>query len=599
MQVLSNAFLYHSSTKSSEVLRSPLSSETAMVSENEFIFIELIFTERLLHDHFIWLSDFRYPINLDKIVGDFFYYSIDFSAMYSPKEKEMFSGEFETSVGRRTFSKTFINNYGICELELEYAAGSQLLYHHIGFIEVYSDKIQDIEHVLEYLFKKDIYIWNIVSLTRGTALDVEKMSDSLFWKLANIKRYVDQIGQEFVSQASSDPIYMLRPKHYVGFPSLEATISEESLLWIVENGGQLEDTTVRDENHFLILNRPYKANQLLLEQLFQDTDVYENRVIHWFIQDIYTFLIASEQLVVERYSALLEKTLQFKDRIFLAYFKRLSVHIYELKTNVEFIKNQLDVVIPANNSAPLRLEFQKAVSKPHYYNTFLNLGKWLDNRQVIYAPDLLFSGLKDVSKLYEIFCLYKILDTLQVGLNFTLLEDATNSADVSKYFHQDIFLEESQISSLFEFQKGNIRLRLFYDCLPPSLTTIAKTGGRDLRPDYVIEISKDRTIRYLILDAKYKRVSNIESFDFQNLCLKYLHGIGPSKGGPINALALLILNPAVDSKIGFYHRKEFDIFSSNPVLPIIGRIEVSAGEQTSTSLFDILNVLIEFVEFQN
>jgi hypothetical protein len=565
-----------------------------MLSENSYIYLEFIFPEVLQGTRFVWLSDYRYELILQKNVRGQFYYTVDFSEMFSFKEKDFFSSPFDVSGEIKIFSKIFINTYGICELEIENLTDLQPTYQAIGSIEVYSDKIQDIQHVLEYLFSKDFYIWNIVSLTKGTASDVEKLSESLFWKLANINTYVQEIECEFIPNVVHDKIYTLTPRHYVDFATPDARISEESLLWLLENAGELEQASIRDENHFLILNRPYISRQILVEKLGYNTNVYENGVLHWFLHDLYSFLATSEHVLREKYLILVEKNLYFKDRVYLAYYKRLLGHIVNLKSRIEDIKVNIDILIPAQAVPPSKIEYQRFRTKQHYYGSFSNLVRWLENRQVVYAPDLLFSGLKDVSKLYEIFCLYKLIDAIKTELKFVEAVDSVPSAQV-EVGADETFIGASQVKSTFSFHKNGVQLHLFYDCLPPSLITTAKTGTRDLRPDYVIEIEIDQQSFFLVLDAKYKKITTIEGFDFQNLSLKYLHGIGPLKGGYFNAIALLILNPIVDSKLGFYHRKSFDVFSGNPVFPAISRVEVSTEDPTSTNLGRVLSAILAYL----
>src|SRR5690606_599888 len=91
----------------------------------------------------------------------------------------------------------------------------------------------------------------------------------------------------------TDAIARLIPNFAVSHLEETSVITEDSLLWLIENCNYLEPSNVYEEQNFLVLNRPFKVKELLVQHLIKDTDVIENQVIHGFVNDIFVFYTTS------------------------------------------------------------------------------------------------------------------------------------------------------------------------------------------------------------------------------------------------------------------------------------------------------------------
>ncbi len=98
--------------------------------------------------------------------------------------------------------------------------------------------------------------------------------------------------------------------------------------------------------------------------------------------------------------------------------------------------------------------------------------------------------------------------------------------------------------------------------------------------------------KFIIIDAKYKKLDIINRFDYPDLTLKYLHGIGNKSGGFFNPLGLFVLYPGIEDSIEFYQNKEYDLDSDNPVYPSIGSIGLNF-ENESRLLNNSIQKLLE------
>lgn len=586
-----DVLLFKSSNKYQTPEKHELSSLTKLsISENDFVYLEIKSNERFNNDTFVWLSDYRFSLTFERKDKDYYHYSIVIHDLFRSGELEKFSHRFKVESGERLFYKIFLNFYGLCEIEIERVFLNETRYEKIAFIEIISNKINDVDYLLEYLFEKEFFFWESISLTKNTAAEKEKISENILWRLISIKNIYSNSMDNLLQNIHFDKFYKLLPVEKIMSWEAAENITENSALWLTQNINLLEISNSYADDHFLILNRPFRTKTILAESLYKDTNVYENQLVHWFVNEINRFLNDSLQLINVKYEEYLAKgDLNFKHHIYQRYFKRLQGLIIELNSSFQSIKLILNEELPVKREEIGLFETQRIESKLHYFDVYLDIVKWIENKQVNHFPDLLFSGLKDVSKLYEIYCLFKISDTLITDLEFRSTYDKISS-NPSQFTLEDYFANKTEIASTYNFEDDELLITLYYELLPVSLTSVAKIGNREFKPDFILEVTtkKDEEKHYIILDAKYKNIGNIESYDYQDLCLKYLHGIGPKKGGRFNVLGLIIINPIAESKISFFQRSNYDLDGGFRSLPIIGRVEVGVEKIQINYLANLL-----------
>ena len=571
-------------------------STKIIISENDFIYLEIKSDEKFNSETFIWLSDYRFGLSFERKHENFYHYSLIVQDLFKYGELEKFSHRFTIQNRDHTFYKIFLNFYGLCEIEIEGKNFDETKYDKIAFIEIVSNKINDVDYLLEYLFEKEFFFWESISLTKNTAAEKEKISENILWRLITIKNIYANSMQNLLQNIHFDKFYKLLPIDTIMNWESAENLTENSAHWITENINLLEISNSYDENHFLILNRPFRSKTVLAELLFKDTNVYENQLIHWFVNEINHFLNDSLQLINSKYEEYLAKEgLNFKHHIYQRYFKRLQGLILELNSIFQSVKLVLNEELPVRREEIGLFETQRIESKLHYFQVYLDIIKWIENKQVNHFPDLLFSGLKDVSKLYEIYCLFKICDTLVTDLGFKAVISKVSS-NLAQFTIEDYFTSKTEIASIYTFKNNDLSINLYYELLPVSLTSIAKIGNREFKPDFILEVTtRDEEKHYIILDAKYKNIGNIESYDYQELGLKYLHGIGPKKGGRFNVLGLIIINPIAGSKISFYQKSSYDINGVFRSIPVIGRVEVGVEKIQINYLANLLKSFFSFL----
>ena len=556
------------------------------------MFIEIVSTEVLKDNYFLWLSDYRFSLIFLEKNLQLFYYTISLNSFFASEDAIKFSHDFNIRNSLKSFSKVFLNYYGECRVEIEsFNSVNEIL--EIGYINVQSDKISEIDHLLDYLLKKEQFYWNTISLTKVEARDKQLQEENLIWTLKNIGKSLDIVKTQFLPLIN-DPIGRLVPRYSVERFDGNSVVSEDSILWLIQNCNALEPSNIYEDNSFLILNRPFVASELLVQNLSIETDINENQIIHGFIADVTDFLQSSTQSILMVLNAINEFE-DFKSTIYKSYYNRLLHSIELMRESLIFIKDSIEINIPVTRSHLNLADSGRFNSKHHYYLIYQEIAKWITRSDAFFSADDLFAGAKDISKLYEIYCLFKIIDTLTNELGFTL--ESSRNEKTHEERDYDIWNQKlNMIKSEYVFINANFnRLKLFYEQLPESLTTVAKLS-KGYRPDFILEFEMEGAeSKYIIFDAKYKRTNTIEKFDYEELTLKYLHGIGLKKGGYFPILGLYVLNPIIDSRISHYQKNDHTFSGINPTFPLIGRIEMNILPSSTNYLKNALIKILELI----
>lgn len=580
--------LYYSKNK----YQSPVSLEVgqtipyALLSENDFICIKIISDFILPSDTYLWLSDFRFDLVFSEIQNENYIYYLNLDSFFESKDQIKFGNIFSIANTKRTFYKIFLNYYGECDLDFEIENEIK----HIGKINVESEKIREIESLIDYLIVNEQYYWNTISLTKIEATE-NQYNNNILWQIRNLEKDLHEF-KELIIPNLSDPIGRLVPKFEVQTLKDVSVVSEESLLWLLENITTLEACSSYEENTILILNKHYRVKEILVQELSNDTDIQENQLIHGYIDDVERFLIGTLKSL-KFFIKEISKNSDFKSQIYLSYYQRVRNDIENLQNDIYSIKHNINLKIPVSKQHLNLNSANRFSSKQHYYLAYVQIAKWINKSDGILNPQEIFSGTKDISKLYELFCFFKLKECLINDFGYILLkQDYTHNFgdDLFESINKNIGIQNSK--SVFSSPNNGATITLYYDCLPENLITVARGTG-DYRPDFVIEFSSSDKYYYAILDAKYKKISTVEKHDYRELTFKYLHGIGLKSGGYFPVLGLFIINPIENGGISYYQSRNYSQFKESASLPLIGRVELGTNPIKQNFLYNLLNQLLE------
>lgn len=223
-----------------------------------------------------------------------------------------------------------------------------------------------------------------------------------------------------------------------------------------------------------------------------------------------------------------------------------------------------------------------------YFSLFHKLHEWYQ----LGVPSLnglhFLSKLRTVSKIYEFFVLFKMLEFF-TDRDWEIVE-ATQSIDSS-----------ALVPSMVTFEQKGVRISLFYDnAIPPynksslhlDLVDLKNPSSRPeywFRPDFMLKVQFGDDVRYLILDAKYSTKHLVATERLPDLLMKYFVDMGV-----VDLEKQRITSDRIYSVIAVFPGSEFikgtfprwnnwgnSVFGSMPRLPMAGGVTLSTAEDTN------------------
>lgn len=230
-----------------------------------------------------------------------------------------------------------------------------------------------------------------------------------------------------------------------------------------------------------------------------------------------------------------------------------------------------------------------------YRSLFTQIHEWYS----LGTPSLngfhLLLKLRTVSKIYEYFCLFKLLEYFQ-KTDWTL--------DHARHMPGD----DSLIPEQVDFTSGNYAVTLFYDTriAPISVNTVHNDlvdlrhvhGNPDYywRPDFVLRFKHAENVKYFILDAKYSKQVTVEKEHLPSLIDKYFvdTGVYDAHAKAITSssiLAIIALYPGTQFNTNISSHWKIKFFSAIPRLPLAAGATLSMNDDSMMS--QVMDKLLE------
>ncbi len=323
------------------------------------------------------------------------------------------------------------------------------------------------------------------------------------------------------------------------------SISQRTIQYITNHIDELAvvnyDTGIRYNNQY------YQPNRVLVESNSYSYDVYENRIIIGFLKT----LVSEINLIIK---SLLEKTyLKNKSssqdgyidsmyQIFSRSIKRINGYIESLKSLHNkyqqlyyFYIRLFNISADEVRTLPVFTPAFRSINS--YRQIYTVIHKWFSIGNYDLGKDELLLSFISTSKIYEYYCLIKMLCHITLNTNYALTESKHISYHVNNSRNMD-----TKYNNTFIFNKNSVKLTLYFQPVVygdsrayngldifRNTSTNSKTEnsnrGKIYTPDYIIKIEHDGTADYIILDAKFSTPENIRIYQLQELVYKYLFSI--------------------------------------------------------------------------
>ena len=577
------------------------SAEPPEISENDFVAFLFQSTQKLPPNAVVWLSEVSFELSLLAVTGGgrHVYECLRYVELEDEDESRT-SGEVEIIKGRPQrvqYAKIFLNLFGVCEVAVEDGDGEPV---RLGSFEVLPSKIRpgEVNHIFDYLLEKGVDYWQPFSLvkSRNTGVPIERQH--LFWMLKKLRTELNKLIRQLPLFRLA-PRSRLTPQQEVVPWSEDVETTDASLHWLMDNMSALERTNNPATANLRIGNRLYGMTEVQVEYLRENTDVYENQIVHGYLESVREYCTSRRQLLQKKVEQLTWEVGQrgaLPSRQLLRYYRKLLNDCGEVaelsETALHFFQLYLPVSFP-RPEFPARAEGFE--TREHYRALLGPIREWFSrDKDLQSGAQELFSGTRSMDQLYELYCLFQMIETIE-KMGFPLLHAPADQSARGTF-------EEEEYTGTYQFAPHHgLHLTLYYERLPDThQTALYSRNKRALKPDFIIEYRREgeKKSDLIIFDAKYQTVETVRRFTYKSVIPKYLHGISRRGGGASRIRGLFLLHPedAGQPAVESWHQRPYRWFDDKPMLPAIGRIEVPTGAKAQNQLDEVVKRIFEITE---
>ena len=526
-------------------------------------------------------------------------------------------------------SAWFLNHFGYSNLTLdiftEQSASAQY-----ASVEVFATKFNEerAEQILSYLESK------LEDVTRTCFNATHKRADSAEDGDVSISVLLQIIEEHLDVTATLLPYFRDRKrKRVIPVPTQvkatsETYLTEHSVTWVMSHLDTLLPTVHTSPSSIAIGGRFYELDQVETNVLVEETNVYENQVICEYLRNVAVRLFAveafySKQLeLVESEGFVAEIPMGFssiseiKRKFGRKHYGSLRGRCRKLQSvcsdQIAFLQKHIPVSVTVKGMPKLTSGFLAA---PHYYQCFQQIVKWYRIGRLNFSGERYLYGLRTVDKLYEFFCLFRLLEAIK-HCGWQTVSQEAGPQPMRRQASPEWSANPDSVYIL-QNTDGN-QLTLYYEPVIKrsidSRTDLVRTSpGGDYSPDFLIEVQYAGGMppTYIVLDAKYVKPNSALYIGRDNrhedyltkITMKYLHGMGSRRGGASPVKAVFVLHPANfdnafdTSLFRPYHTQAHHLFSLRPVVPVLGAIEVSPeASDDAIALEKLASVLKRSIE---
>ena len=310
-----------------------------------------------------------------------------------------------------------------------------------------------------------------------------------------------------------------------------------------------------------IHNRYYMPRHTLVETKRKTFDLPENRLMLGFLERVTEVLEAEVEAVGARRSQLPEllkvedEYVSSAEAIMGVVLKRLKNHQSQLEallSHAKRISGQYRQVLPVT---PATYGEVPAPSKvfltiPAYRLVYQCMCDWQKMGPLHLMDEGLLLTTFERSRLYELFCLFKLIDDLRAaGFEITdhkrfvysarpphwpqspvpntfVLEKRSDGKTVSRV---TVFYEPFICSPMRSLENGVDLVRTSPFTWEDGVARMTDPQVSFVTPDYVVRLETEDRVRWFIADAKYTEGWNAVSSQTRELLFKYLYSVCPVK----------------------------------------------------------------------
>lgn len=509
-------------------------------------------------------------------------------------------------LGRFSYECFFHNYYGIAELTLEAQTEEKAELFNFQSIEVLAKKINAdrVEKMLTFL--ADIDNEALCSFFRVTRRKAgfkhgDTPAEILLEQIENTTIKTSALVKKIINS----PITKLTTREKYIYPNDSTNVDDLTLSWLCNNADELFESDCIDNAILEYNNTLYGARKLIEHQAVEDSDVYENQVLHGFVNT----LIQTTSLLLSGFESPDRKNIKVNGTpqgyiSFFSQIQKFQRSINERKilkcksilANLHSTKRMMADKIPSKKIVVGIPTFtMKAKKDPLYLSIFKKIVDWYRFGSPDWSVQDELLSIQSIPKLFEYYTLFYIKSVLEKKCGSkSLTESAGESISFAFSFRKDLTLKLFYEPKYWMAKHPMADLRGLVNT--EGWTTYnGKVSKRSMSgrfsnrsPDFVIQISNERdNEKFIILDAKYTYSDKAFIHYLPDLTLKYLHGLHSISNIQNQVTGLMIINPDEIPQVRDFHNSAFDVFSETPAVPYLLCASIAPGDEfTGNSSFE-------------
>jgi len=404
-------------------------------------------------------------------------------------------------------------------------------------------KVPELEEILLYLWNQDPIIFdNFFSKSSlKSKLSKEKQNLDYSSKFVNIFEDFYQFFKNNLFTFKSLPHSVLRIKNkFVDYEL--ADISNNSIDWLINNLDELHiDYSYKNVKDSIQINNTFAlVDKILTDEKINDFNVYENQIILGGF-DYINLEIAKIKNKIKN----LLSSKQYYDKDYYSINEFKIIPFIKLKDDLEKIESKLNLLkrkyteifinTKSNNSKP---KLTPVFSNKRHYTDAYNKIKLIRDANINISGELNLLNIKRISTLYERYNL------------FVLVNHFLEKNPIS--LRKENIKVEDNICQEYYFNFSSFKVSLYYDIKIDNL--INKIGLQRIskgyyRPDYIIKIETENTVKFYILDSKYSSETTIKNRHLSKCVDDYILDIGISNSPITKVEELLLIYPGENEEI--------------------------------------------------
>ena len=506
----------------------------------------------------------------------------------------------------------FLNYFGVTEIcaEVEDSNGENRVINFPEF-EVLANKLsaKRVDDMLTYLSNlSDEYLLSAFHVTKksGGMDKGEEMPEILLDKLEQITNFLEQI----IPVLCRSPITKLNTDYVVRQTSIDDCLDDRAVSWLCGNLSVLEPTDSIDEAVIQHQGVHYRAPIVEMPILKEETDIYENKVIHGFIETLCVNIDILTKGYIEYGANSTERT-RYKGNHYRSFFNimhKFKYHLVEpklkrcmaLSERMYRIKHYLNKLLPISYSVrEIPHVTPKVRTNRPYFDVFYKITQWNEKLKPNWLLYDNLMGIKSIPILFEHYTYCRVAETLTkvfpvsnrvknsfvftdvIGNNIKLVKEPSYWTVEHKNSKDADFVNTEGWTEYNENRKKELR----------------KRGSKGINarraPDIVIELIKPNGMkRLMIMDAKYTYAVKAFSTYLPELTMKYVHGIHSVNTGDSVIDSLTIIYPDDSGNIHRFHHDDYAFDGSTPAKPALQTVSLVPALENSDELSYMVGKLL-------